>query len=284
MGMFTVCQQECVSSALTDFPSLAPQVSRNLRALFAGHSTSLIESCAMGADREVLLVLLLLLWPLIPPLLTFPFHADARRADGVEFRRLGTPERRRRRRCGARWRGAGAQECPQRCHGSQVHGHAVALSGWELRGRFGMLQRMFYRGWRKWCNMMPKGDEGVEHLVEHRGDTVNDLLNLSLVWCMLVYVIIVTNYYHGWSSQRTLWWHDCCQESANLKRTALERLWEEYHFGPLVEEAYPCDACGLQGLSMFLEFHIGRNGESRSNLLGSQHFLLDFCFLNFKRV
>ena len=29
--------------------------------------------------------------------------------------------------------------------------------------------------------MMPKGDEGVEHLVEHRGDTVNDLLNLSLV-------------------------------------------------------------------------------------------------------
>ena len=46
-----------------------------------------------------------------------------------------------------------------------------------------------------------------------------------------------------------------------MKRTALERLWEEYHFGPLVEEAYPCDACGLQGLSMFLEFHIGRNGE-----------------------
>ena len=61
MGIFTVCQQECVSSALTDFPSLAPQVSRNLRALFAGHSTSLIESCAMGADREVLLLLLLLL-------------------------------------------------------------------------------------------------------------------------------------------------------------------------------------------------------------------------------
>ena len=43
-----------------------------------------------------------------------------------------------------------------------------------------------------------------------------------------------------------------------------------------MEEAYPCDACGLQGLSMFLEFHIGRNGESRSNLLGSQHFLFDF--------
>ena len=28
-----------------------------------------------------------------------------------------------------------------------------------------------------------------------------------------------------------------CQEAANQKRTALERLWEEYHFGPLIEEA-----------------------------------------------
>eukprot|EP00931_Biecheleriopsis_adriatica_P048244 TRINITY_DN27879_c0_g1_i1.p1 TRINITY_DN27879_c0_g1~~TRINITY_DN27879_c0_g1_i1.p1 ORF type:complete len:1796 (-),score=448.97 TRINITY_DN27879_c0_g1_i1:65-5374(-) len=52
-----------------------------------------------------------------------------------------------------------------------------------------------------------------------------------------------------------------CQESAGLKRTALERLWEEYQFGPLVEEAYPCDPCGLQGLASFLEFHIGRTGE-----------------------
>lgn len=40
-----------------------------------------------------------------------------------------------------------------------------------------------------------------------------------------------------------------CQESGDLKRSALERLWEEYHFGPLVEEAYPSDACGLQGVS-----------------------------------
>ncbi|CAE8593763.1 unnamed protein product, partial [Polarella glacialis] len=52
-----------------------------------------------------------------------------------------------------------------------------------------------------------------------------------------------------------------CQESANIKRAALERLWEEYHFGPLVDEAYPSDACGLEGLSSFLEFHIGRGGE-----------------------
>ncbi|OLQ11172.1 hypothetical protein AK812_SmicGene5021 [Symbiodinium microadriaticum] len=52
-----------------------------------------------------------------------------------------------------------------------------------------------------------------------------------------------------------------CQESADLKRRSLERLWEEYQFGPLVEEAYPCDPCGLQGMAMFLEFHIGRGGE-----------------------
>ena len=69
-------------------------------------------------------------------------------------------------------------------------------------------------------------------------------------------------------------WLDLGQESANLKRTALERLWEEYHFGPLVEEAYPCDACGLQGLSMFLEFHIGRNGEFPCIRL--ERFVLDF--------
>eukprot|EP00930_Biecheleria_cincta_P002849 TRINITY_DN10382_c0_g1_i1.p1 TRINITY_DN10382_c0_g1~~TRINITY_DN10382_c0_g1_i1.p1 ORF type:complete len:1759 (-),score=371.24 TRINITY_DN10382_c0_g1_i1:14-5290(-) len=52
-----------------------------------------------------------------------------------------------------------------------------------------------------------------------------------------------------------------CQESATLKRTALEKLWEEYQFGPLVDEAYPSDPCGLQGLAAFLEFHIGRTGE-----------------------
>ncbi|CAK9072509.1 Uncharacterized protein SCF082_LOCUS35655 [Durusdinium trenchii] len=53
-----------------------------------------------------------------------------------------------------------------------------------------------------------------------------------------------------------------CPEAANQKRSALERLWEEYHFGPLVEEAYPSEyPCGLQGLSNFLDFHLGREGE-----------------------
>ena len=41
---------ECFNNGSQD----QPEVSRNLRALFAGHSTSLIESCAVGADREAL--------------------------------------------------------------------------------------------------------------------------------------------------------------------------------------------------------------------------------------
>eukprot|EP00435_Cladocopium_sp_Y103_P074394 s24_g48.t1 len=128
-------------------------VSRNLRALFAGHSTSLIESCAMGADRETRAALLEL------------------NLESLE--RLSSGD------------GLGRVDVQQELRNA----HSAAMAARAMA--------------------MPLH----------------------------------------------------CQESANLKRTALERLWEEYHFGPLVEEAYPCDACGLQGLSMFLEFHIGRNGE-----------------------
>lgn len=52
-----------------------------------------------------------------------------------------------------------------------------------------------------------------------------------------------------------------CRDMAVLKRTALERLWEDYRFGPVVAEAYPADVCALDGLEAFVEFHVGPTGE-----------------------
>eukprot|EP00443_Scrippsiella_acuminata_P089336 CAMPEP_0115429882 /NCGR_PEP_ID=MMETSP0271-20121206/30752_1 /TAXON_ID=71861 /ORGANISM="Scrippsiella trochoidea, Strain CCMP3099" /LENGTH=1216 /DNA_ID=CAMNT_0002855081 /DNA_START=83 /DNA_END=3729 /DNA_ORIENTATION=+ len=52
-----------------------------------------------------------------------------------------------------------------------------------------------------------------------------------------------------------------CRDVATLKRAALEKLWEDYQFGAVAAEAYPVDACALEGLSAFLEFHIGPTGE-----------------------
>ncbi|CAJ1454296.1 unnamed protein product [Effrenium voratum] len=132
------------------------KVSRNLRALFAGHTSSLLESCAIGADREARAALLELNLEALEHLSTPPFGDGANRADVAQELRAA--------------------------HAAAAGARALAVP------------------------------------------------------------------LH-------------CQESGNLKRTQLERLWEEYNFGPLVEEAYPCDPCGLQGLSLFLEFHIGRGGE-----------------------
>eukprot|EP00929_Paragymnodinium_shiwhaense_P025650 TRINITY_DN15454_c0_g1_i1.p1 TRINITY_DN15454_c0_g1~~TRINITY_DN15454_c0_g1_i1.p1 ORF type:complete len:1851 (+),score=381.48 TRINITY_DN15454_c0_g1_i1:173-5725(+) len=52
-----------------------------------------------------------------------------------------------------------------------------------------------------------------------------------------------------------------CREVASQRRAALDKLWEDYQFGPVVAEAYPLDACSLDGLASFVEFHTGAVGE-----------------------
>ncbi|CAJ1339354.1 unnamed protein product [Effrenium voratum] len=184
--------------------SLFKKVSRNLRALFAGHTTSLLESCAIGADREAraaLLELNLETWTggakmmswlsALEHLSTPPFGDGANRADVAQV----------------------------------------------------------------YINLKVTPTMARAYLRPHRPEELRAAHAAA-------------------AGARALAVPLHCQESGNLKRTQLERLWEEYNFGPLVEEAYPCDPCGLQalgerrdgmafhvGLSLFLEFHIGRGGE-----------------------
>ncbi|CAJ1402623.1 unnamed protein product [Effrenium voratum] len=77
------------------------KVSRNLRALFAGHTSSLLESCAIGADREARAALLELNLEALEHLSTPPFGDGANRAD-VAQESCGRLMRRRR--APARWR------------------------------------------------------------------------------------------------------------------------------------------------------------------------------------